>query len=259
MASLGQLVAGVAHEINTPLGVALTTSTALDREVKRLSDLATGGRLSRSDFVTTVERLSEGSQLLQANLNRAIDLVYSFKQVAADQASGERRCFDMKTWLDELLTSLRPVLRKAGHEVTVRCPADRMLDTFPGALAQVLTNLIMNAVVHAYPDQRAGHLTVEVSQPRPEILRMVFADDGAGIPPQHLGKIFDPFFTTGRDRGGTGLGLHIVYNLVTVKLQGSIAVSSVPGRGTRFTIDLPVTVAEPPPGPVTSHQEGQTA
>jgi signal transduction histidine kinase len=244
LASLGQLVAGVAHEINTPLGVALTTSTALEREVHRLGDQVDGGRLSRSEFRNAVSRLTEGSKLLLSNLTRAIDLVYSFKQVAADQASGERRRFEIKTWLDELLTSLGPVLRKSGHEVVVECPPDLMLDTYPGSLAQVLTNLVMNALVHAYPPGRTGRLTITATSLNTRMARLTFADDGQGIAPENLGKIFDPFFTTGRDRGGTGLGLHIVYNLVTAKLHGTIEVESKPGQGTRFTIDLPLTVSE---------------
>jgi signal transduction histidine kinase len=259
LASLGQLVAGVAHEINTPLGVALTTSTALDREVGNLGDRIQAGRMSRSEFSGALSRLTEGSRLLLSNLTRAIDLVYSFKQVAADQASGERRRFDMRTWLDELLTSLGPVLRKSGHEVSVECPDELTLDTYPGSLAQVLTNLVMNAIVHAYPQGRTGHLAIRVRQLDPSSLRLTFADDGLGIAPEHLGKIFDPFFTTGRDRGGTGLGLHIVYNLVTAKLQGSIDVESVPGEGTRFTIDLPLTVSDRAAEPTPIRREERVA
>jgi len=244
LASLGQLVAGVAHEINTPLGVALTTSTALEREVARIDDQVRSGRLSKTEFNASVARLTEGSKLLLSNLSRAIDLVYSFKQVAADQASGERRRFEVKGWLDELLTSLGPVLRKSGHEVVVTCPDDLVLDTYPGNLAQVLTNLVMNALVHAYPSGQTGRIEITVSNWRHDVVRFTFADDGRGITPQNLSKVFDPFFTTGRERGSTGLGLHIVYNLVTARLQGSIDVQSTPGSGTRFTIDLPVTVSD---------------
>jgi signal transduction histidine kinase len=244
LASLGQLVAGVAHEINTPLGVALTTSTALEREVKGLSERAASGRLGKSDFAGAVARLTEGSQLLLSNLTRAIDLVYSFKQVAADQASGERRRFEMRDWLEELLTSLGPVLRKSGHKVSVECPDGIVLDTYPGSLAQVLTNLVMNAIIHAYPAGATGQLSIRVDALRQVGIRLTFADDGRGIAPENLAKVFDPFFTTGRDQGSTGLGLHIVYNLVTVKLQGAIELKSTPGEGTRFIIDLPLSVAE---------------
>jgi signal transduction histidine kinase len=244
LASLGQLVAGVAHEINTPLGVALTTSTALQREATRLQESASAGKLTRSEFNGGLERLAEGSRLLLANLTRAIDLVYSFKQVAADQASGERRRFELKSWLEELLTSIGPVLRKTGHVVEVACPSGIELDSFPGSLGQVLTNLIMNSIVHAYGPEQVGHLSIAVSLPRRDTVRLVFSDDGRGIPPENLSRIFDPFFTTGRERGGTGLGLHIVYNLVTVGLQGSIDVESMPGQGTFFTVDLPLVAPE---------------
>jgi signal transduction histidine kinase len=254
LASLGQLVAGVAHEINTPLGVALTTSTALDREATRLQESASSGILTRSEFNSGLGRLAEGSRLLLANLTRAIDLVYSFKQVAADQASGERRCFELKSWLEELLTSIGPVLRKTGHAVEVSCPPDIELNSFPGSLGQVLTNLIMNAIIHAYEPDQAGNLSISVLLPRPDMVRLVFRDDGRGIPPEHLPRIFDPFFTTGRERGGTGLGLHIVYNLVTAGLQGSIDVESTPGQGTAFTIDLPLAVSERADSPSQSQE-----
>jgi signal transduction histidine kinase len=244
LASLGQLVAGVAHEINTPLGVALTTSTALQREATRLQESASTGKLTRSEFNGGLERLAEGSRLLLANLTRAIDLVYSFKQVAADQASGERRRFELKSWLEELLTSIGPMLRKTGHVVEVACPSGIELDSFPGSLGQVLTNLIMNSIVHAYGPDQAGHLAIAVSLPKRDMVRLVFSDDGRGIPPENLSRIFDPFFTTGRERGGTGLGLHIVYNLVTVGMQGSIDVESTAGQGTSFTIDLPLVAPE---------------
>jgi signal transduction histidine kinase len=247
LASLGQLVAGVAHEINTPLGVALTTSTVLEREVSQLGARVDGQTLSRSEFKTALTRLDEGSRLLLANLKRAIDLVYSFKQVAADQASGERRRFDVKIWLDELLTSLGPVLRKSGHQVVVECPLDLVLDTYPGSLAQVLTNLVMNAMVHAFEPGQHGELTIRVTERRPQAIRLVFSDDGKGIGPEHLPRIFDPFFTTGRDRGSTGLGLHIVYNLVTARLHGAIEVESHVGQGTRFIIDLPMQPPDPSP------------
>jgi signal transduction histidine kinase len=244
LASLGQLVAGVAHEINTPLGIALTTSTLLGDEAKRFADDAASGQLKRSALERFVERMREGTQLLFSNLTRAADLVHSFKQVAADQASGERRQFEMDEWLQDLLTSLSPVLRKTKHEVAIECPPELHMDTYPGALGQVLTNLLTNAVVHAYCDGQAGRLSVRVSEPRPDWVRMVFSDDGKGIPPENLGKVFDPFFTTGRSTGSTGLGLHIVYNLVTGILGGRLNLYSKVGKGTRFTIDIPKVVDE---------------
>ncbi len=244
LASLGQLVAGVAHEINTPLGIALTTATLLGDEAKRFGEAAASGKLQRSVLERFVERMREGTQLLFGNLSRAADLVHSFKQVAADQASGERRPFHMDAWLQDLLTSLRPILRKTKHEVQIECPPGVVVDTYPGALGQVLTNLITNAVTHAYSPEHVGHLSIRVSEPRLDTVRIVFADDGKGIPPEHMGKVFDPFFTTGRSTGNTGLGLHIVYNLVTSRLQGHVNLYSKVGRGTRFTIDIPKVVGD---------------
>ncbi len=247
LASLGQLVAGVAHEINTPLGIALTTATLLGDEAKRFGEEAASGKLQRSVLERFVERMREGTGLLFGNLSRAADLVHSFKQVAADQASGERRQFAMDEWLQDFLTSLRPILRKTRHDVQIECPPDVTVDTYPGALGQVLTNLLTNAIAHAYPSGAEGTLAIRVSEPRKDTVRIVFSDDGRGIPPENIGRVFDPFFTTGRTSGNTGLGLHIVYNLVTSRLQGHINLYSKVGRGTRFTIDIPKVVTEAPP------------
>lgn len=259
LASLGQLVAGVAHEINTPLGIALTTSTLLGEESKRFAEAAESGRLQRSVLRRFMERMNEGTNLLFTNLTRAADLVHSFKQVAADQASGERRQFVMDDWLSDLLTSLSPVLRKTRHEVTIECPPDVRLDTYPGALGQVLTNLLTNAIAHAYSKDDAGHIAIRVSEPAGDTVRIVFSDDGKGIPSAHLGKVFDPFFTTGRSAGSTGLGLHIVYNLVTSRLHGHVSLYSKVGKGTRFTIDIPKVAADGRPEGVSErrfHLEG---
>jgi signal transduction histidine kinase len=249
LASLGQLVAGVAHEINTPIGVALTTSTALSRDVRSLDEKVKSGRVARADLHGILARLSEGGQLIFANLTRAIDLIHSFKQVAADRASGEQRSFELRSWLQEVVTSLGPVLRKGGHHVEVDCPDGLILTSYPGALAQVLTNLTMNAVIHAFPDGRTGTLRLTVRRSGSESLTLVFADDGAGIAEAYRSKVFDPFFTTGRDRGSTGLGLHIVHNLVTVTLRGRIELESTPGHGTTFTIEIPAALDEARPQP----------
>lgn len=241
LASLGQLVAGVAHEINTPLGVALTTATALEAEVGRLNGSIESGQILRSELTRSLGRLTEGAGLVHVNLARAADMVQSFKRVAADQTSEDRRRFEMGEWLRELLTSLGPALRKRGHEVSTECPPDLVLDTYPGALAQVFTNLIMNAVDHAYPDGRQGRMSIVVSRRGPKALRIVFEDDGRGIAPESAAKVFEPFFTTARERGNTGLGLHIVFNLVTAKLMGKIELDARAGHGARFVIDMPLS------------------
>lgn len=239
LASLGQLVAGVAHEINTPLGIALTTATLVRDETRAFQGLVAAGTLSRSRLTHFVDRVGEGTQLLCANLTRAADLVHGFKQVAVDRASDERRRFDLDVWLGELLTSLQPMLRKGGHKIRRGDPSGIVVDTYPGVLAQVVTNLVANAVVHGFAGaERPGTITVQVTPSGP-LVRLEVSDDGGGIAPEHLGRIFDPFFTTARSRGSTGLGMHIVHNLVTAKLQGRIAIESEPGRGTRVRLEFP--------------------
>ncbi|ACA19894.1 integral membrane sensor signal transduction histidine kinase [Methylobacterium sp. 4-46] len=244
LAALGQLVAGVAHEINTPIGLALTTSTAAEGDLRQLQRAVESGQLRRSDLTQGLARLSEGMRLLFSNLTRAADLVHSFKQVAVDQASEEKRTFDLRGWLEDLMSTLGPLVRRKGHAVRIRCEDGIVLDSHPGALAQVISNLALNAIVHGYPDGRSGVLDVAASRSGEDRLRIIVADDGIGIPPEHLGRVFDPFFTTGRDKGSTGLGLHIVFNLVASTLQGQIALSSSEGGGACFTIDLPLSVDE---------------
>ncbi|PXW63735.1 HAMP domain-containing sensor histidine kinase [Methylobacterium sp. B4] len=247
LAALGQLVAGVAHEINTPIGLALTTSTAFDHTLAQLRRSAASGQIRRSQLTQSVDRLGEGATLIVANLQRAADLVHNFKQVAVDQATEDRRRFELRPWFAELLSTLDPVMRRKGHEVRLDCADGIILDSYPGALAQVVSNLALNAMIHAFPEGRAGRLAIDVTQVEEARVRIVFQDDGKGVPRENLQRIFDPFFTTGRDKGSTGLGLHIVYNLVVSTLGGQIALESEENVGTRVTIELPLTLPAPAP------------
>ena len=235
-------MAGVAHEINTPIGLALTTSTAFDHDLARLRRTIASGQIRRSDLTQSVERLGEGAALVFANLTRAADLVHNFKQVAVDQATEDRRRFEVRSWLAELMSTLDPVLRRKGQAVRLACPDGIVLDSYPGALAQIVSNLALNASVHAFDADRPGTLTIDVTRLGETQIRMVVRDDGRGIPRENLQRIFDPFFTTGRDKGSTGLGLHIVYNLVVSTLRGQITIASEEGIGTEVTIELPVAV-----------------
>ncbi|MEH3148429.1 MAG: HAMP domain-containing sensor histidine kinase [Methylobacterium frigidaeris] len=246
LASLGQLVAGVAHEINTPIGVAVMTATTLDADARHLGASIEGGAVRRSDLVQGLGRIREGARILFSNLDRAADLVHSFKQVAVDRSTEERRQVEMAAWLHELLTSLSPLVHRKGHRFVTDCPPGLGIETHPGALAQVVSNLALNAVVHAYPDGRPGTLTIAVSRRAEGGIRLLFRDDGAGIAPEHVGRVFDPFFTTRRGQGSTGLGLQIVHNLVTATLGGRISLASEPGSGTCFTLDLPASLADQP-------------
>lgn len=239
LASLGQLVAGVAHEINTPVGIALTTATVVDEELRLFGEAVKDGKISRRALDRMVERSREGLDLLVYNLTRSADLIQSFKQVAADQVSGQRREILVHAYLHELMTSLNPMLRKAGHKSIVVCSETLVFGCASGALSQILTNLIVNAVTHAFAADIQGEIRVEASAVGTEAVRIVVSDDGRGIPSEDLVRIFDPFFTTRRTAGSTGLGLNIVWNIVTSSFGGQIDVASTLGCGTRFTITLP--------------------
>ena len=239
MASLGQLVAGVAHEVNTPIGITVTGASQLQIEVEAIGALHTARTMKRSDFERFMGMAAELSDLILANSQRAADLIQSFKMVAIDQSSEERRRFSLKSYIEEALRSLGPSLRTAACRVTVDCGEDLEIDGYPGAVSQILTNLVMNALLHAFDVGLGGSIAITVRCPTQARVELTFADDGRGIPADVLPKIFDPFFTTRRGNGGSGLGLHIVYNLVTTTLRGTIQAHSEPGRGTRFTLTFP--------------------
>ncbi len=260
-ASLGQLVAGIAHEINTPLGIGLTAATHLTERSTSFQKLADSGGLKRSDLTGFLGTVAEGAEIITANLGRAAELVQSFKQVAADQTSAVRRTFRAGQLIEDLISSLSPRLRKAPQKVQFRCLADAEMDSFPGPLGQVITNLLLNALTHAYDDSRPeGVVEIAVEKKGTNIV-IGIKDDGSGIPPSHLPRIFDPFFTTKRGQGGTGLGLHLVYNIVTQTLGGRIGCTSAVDMGTAFTLILPLTApdrmlgdrsADTAPGPTLS-------
>lgn len=239
MASLGGLVAGVAHEINTPVGIGLTGASTLAVETDKIRKLYQNDDMSQSDFEDYLDIANRSTRLLMSNMERAASLIQSFKQVAVDQVSDERRSFDLAEYIDEVLTSLHPALRKSGIEVGVTCPSGLEIDGFPGGLSQVLTNLVLNAINHGFEDGRQGKISIAVDLPDDATVRVRVSDDGKGIPSANLGRIFDPFFTTRRTAGGSGLGLHIVYNIVTGTLKGGIEVDSAEGIGTTFSIVFP--------------------
>ncbi|HYD30690.1 MAG TPA: PAS-domain containing protein, partial [Azospirillaceae bacterium] len=239
LAALGSLVAGIAHEINTPIGVTLTAASLLGERVGAIRADFEQGRLRKPDFADFLDTATETVELMMANIHRASELIHSFKQVAVDQASEERRVFDLKTYLHEVLRSLSVQIRKAGHAVVVDCPEFLEVDGFPGALSQVLTNFVMNALVHGFEPDVSGALSIKAGEGKPGEIEVRFSDNGKGIPPEYRTRIFDPFFTTRRGRGGSGLGLNIVYNIVTRTLKGRVSMESEVGKGTAFTIRFP--------------------
>ena len=238
MASLGGLVAGVAHEINTPVGIAVTAASHLRDEYQGLDAEFKAGALKRSTLNKFLDTCDHATRILETNLRRASELINSFKQIAVDRSAGRARFFGVRAYLEELLVSLRPALKKTPHQIHLSCPSDLKIFADPGSLSQVLTNLIMNSLTHAYEPGRAGHLRIAI-EPDEAGIRLDYSDDGKGIPKDDLPRIFDPFFTTRRGDGGSGLGLHIVYNATKNNLAGSIRCTSKPGEGTRFQIRIP--------------------
>jgi two-component system, NtrC family, sensor kinase len=241
MSALGSLVAGVAHEINTPVGTSITLVSMLSDETETLMKSIAQGQLKRSAFNSYLEIVRESTSILLSNLNRAGELVQSFKQVAVDQLSLEQRTFRVKQYLEEVIVSLSPHLKKTSHAVTLSGDDTLTLESYPGALAQIATNLVTNSLSHAFEPDTNGQLNFDIARQNDRAV-ICYTDNGCGIAPENLGKIFDPFFTTARHQGGTGLGLHIVYNLVTQKLKGSIQVQSQPDKGVLFRIVFPISV-----------------
>ncbi len=243
MASLGALVAGVAHEINTPVGVGVTAASTLQNSAAELKVRYETDSLRRSDLEHFVAIADESSSIILRNLQRASDLIHSFKQVAVDQSSGERRSLELKGYVEDVLASLGPKLRRSGHAVKVNAPEPLAILTYPGALAQILTNFVSNSILHAYAPGQPGTMTIDLLRDGDTVL-LRYKDDGAGIPKENLSRIFDPFFTTKRGSGGSGLGMHIVYNLVTQVLGGTIDVHSTAGKGTEFVVRFPVQLSK---------------
>ena len=247
LAALGGLVAGVAHEVNNPIGISLTVASSFARRCEEFTKEVGAGPLRRSRLDEFLEGGRDAANQLVANLQRAGELVQSFKQVAVDRSHADRRPFDLRESTDQIVASLRPVLKKSQITLTVDVPAGIVMDSYPGSYGQVLTNLFLNSVVHAFPDGRAGSVIVEARQVRDDVDIFV-SDDGVGMSEEIQRRAFDPFFTTRRNEGGTGLGLHIIFNLVTQQLGGRLAFESRLGWGTRFRITLPrVAPGEAPP------------
>jgi C4-dicarboxylate-specific signal transduction histidine kinase len=239
MAALGGLVAGVAHEINTPLGIGVTAASHLEQETKRLGLQLEDGTLTKEGLAAFRQLALESAQLILRNLMRADKLVRSFKQVAVDQSTEDRRQIDLAVYLQEILTSLAPALKKTPYRIHADCPAALMLDTYPGAIYQIVANLVMNSLMHGFDGRPEGRIEL-VARREGEDIVLDYRDDGRGMAEDVRRRIFEPFFTTRRGEGGSGLGLHIVWNLATQRLGGSIACDSEPGRGTRFQLRVPI-------------------
>ena len=243
LASLGALVGGVAHEINTPVGIALSCASHLADSTRDMRKLFEADDIGVDDFERFMATSMDTTALILSNCERAAELIRSFKQVAVDRTTSECRKFDLCSYIRETLASLGPHLRQAGHLVSIDCPGGVVMTSYPGALSQVISNFVMNSLVHGFAPDQTGEIRIQVDLPSPGQVRISYSDNGKGIPEENLGRIFDPFFTTRRGTGGSGLGLHIVYNLVTGPLAGTVTVESPSHGGTAFVVTIPQSSA----------------
>jgi PAS domain S-box-containing protein len=239
MASLGSLVAGIAHELNTPIGNSLLTATALDDMVTAFEKQYAQGGVKRSALEAHMADTRLACAIMTNSLRRAADLITSFKQVAVDQTSDKRRRFELGEVLHDTLATFAAQLKRANCETRIDCPKQLILDSYPGSVGQVLSNLINNALLHAFEGRSSARLTITAREAADDKVLLIFSDDGIGMPPKILHQVFDPFFTTKMGQGGSGLGMNIVYNIVTGMLGGSIEIESTTEYGTSVTIRMP--------------------
>ncbi|KRQ01165.1 hypothetical protein AOQ71_40055 [Bradyrhizobium manausense] len=239
LAALGRMVAGVAHEINTPLGSSLTVASTLQRKAEQFAADVARGNLRRSTLIGFLELVNDASAQLVTNLGRAAERVQSFKQVAADQTESRRRSFDAGELTGQVLSQFARQLRQRGIALSVNCMPDLAMDSYPGPFGQALTNLTVNAMTHAFPGGQRGTINVSIGPSGQEHIALSFADDGCGMAPDVERRAFDPFFTTRRHDGASGLGLHIVHSIVVDRLGGQLRLESKPGGGTQFQLVLP--------------------
>lgn len=238
LASLGSLVAGVAHEISTPVGNASLATSTMNGSIADFERVM-AEKLTRTALDGFVQQIKLGTEIANRNIERVAGLIQSFKQVAVDQTSSQRRQFQLTEIVDEIATTMHPSLKRSAVTLNITVPGDITLDSYPGPLGQILTNLINNSLVHAFPAGRSGVIRIAASRIGADSISLLVGDDGIGIPAGVIGRIFDPFFTSKLGRGGSGLGLHIVHNIITGILAGTISVASEEGRGTTFTLTLP--------------------
>lgn len=239
MASLGRLVAGFSHEVNTPLGIAVTANTHADELLREIRALVLSPEVSKTRLLALLDRAGESCGLTTQNLERSNALIQTFKQVAVDYHVEKPRVIEVEEFLQEITPSLRALIPSDLVTIQISCPGELNLRTYPGVLWQVLSNLTQNAAIHAFDGQEEGSIGIAVSGAGPAGVEIRFLDNGIGIPPELRDQVFEPFFTTKRSQGSTGLGLHIVYNLITQKLGGSIRIESPENQGTCFVIGIP--------------------
>ncbi|OMH30380.1 ATP-binding protein [Motiliproteus sp. MSK22-1] len=240
-AVLASVVAGVTHDVNTPIGVGITAASTLQLHTREFSEKFHQGTIRRSDMESYQEVAVESIEMILQNLTRAAELIANFKQVAVDQSSEQRRHFNLKQYLDDIVLAMNAKLRTTQHQVKIHCPENLELDSYPGALYQILSNLIMNSLIHGFEHIESGTIQIDAKQ-RDGDIELIYQDDGCGISYDAQKVLFDAFYTTKKDQGGTGIGTHVIKNLVETSLGGEVQLSSEPGKGVRFSICFPVSL-----------------
>ena len=238
MASLGGLVAGIAHDVNTPLGVSVTAASFLQERLNNLKTDFEDKSLTSKNMASFIDEAEQTALLLLSNLERASDLIASFKQVAVDQTSETEREFVLGDYINEIIQSLKPSFKQTEHQINVTCPDNLVVTCAPGAIAQIVTNMVVNSLMHGFEGKTAGTVTLDVKEEGDNVV-LYYKDDGRGLSEGELSQLFDAFFTTKRGQGGSGLGTHIMYNLVTQSLHGHIEADSTLGNGLQYTIRFP--------------------
>jgi signal transduction histidine kinase len=239
MAALGNLVAGVAHEINTPLGIGVTTSTYMQKINAECRRALVEGKFTKQELLDYMSNMNESLELLQFNLERGSKIIQSFKKIAVDQTTESQEEFDLQQYIEGIVTSLIHEYKNSGHHIEIECEEELIIKSYPGVFAQILTNFIMNSLEHAFKNKENGKINISARR-QDKFLILKYEDDGCGINEEQKAHLFTPFFTTNKEMGGSGLGLSIVYNLVTQKLNGKIEVFSVENNGISFTITIPL-------------------
>ncbi len=244
MAALGGLVAGITHDINTPVGIGVTATSFLHERLDQIEIAYTNKTLSPKALEEFINDAKQSTSLLTTNLQRASELVASFKQIAVDQASEAVRTFNFKDYLGEIIRSLHPKLKMTKHKISLNCPDDLMLNLPAGAISQIFTNLIMNSIIHGFDGISQGVINIDIIEKDQQVF-ISFKDNGRGVTQEQLDKLFDPFFTTKREEGGSGLGTHITLNLVRQTLGGDITITSKKGEGLSYQISFPINMPKP--------------
>ncbi|MFY8328704.1 ATP-binding protein [Pseudoalteromonas sp. ZZD1] len=244
MAALGGLVAGITHDINTPVGIGVTATSFLQERLMQIEAAYKDKTLSPKALEEFINDAKQSTSLLTSNLDRASELVASFKQIAVDQASEAVRTINFKEYLGEVIRSLHPKIKNTSHHINLDCPEDLTLNLPAGAISQIFTNLIMNSLIHGFDGVNNGVIDILIKDDDSQVI-IDFKDNGNGVSEQQLEKLFDPFFTTKRDQGGSGLGTHITFNLVKQTLSGEIEASSSPGNGLHYHISFPKNMPKP--------------